>query len=277
MVRRTTVRQHGRRTKSGEMTSVIRHNRKLSDFINDQEIEKLQKIESYNEKKERRIERYKELSKRKKRESESTYKHARKLSSVIPFGQPILVGHHSEKRDRNFRNRIDNTFRRSFDLDSQAEFYKNKAKRLEEDTVISSDDPDAVNKLKKKLNLLLKKRERIKAFNKKARKEKTEQTPSYVLRNLSGNVKSVKDRIAHLEHIAKLPDIKKMINGIVLSTNKDDNRVRLKFDGKPDNTTIRKLKKSGFRWSPRNQTWQRHLNDWSIHLAKEIADEYKQD
>ena len=28
-----------------------------------------------------------------------------KALSVIPFGQPILIGHHSEKRDRNYRRR----------------------------------------------------------------------------------------------------------------------------------------------------------------------------
>ena len=40
---------------------------------------------------------------------------ARDMASIIPFGQPILVGHHSEKRDRNYRGRIHKKFERSFE------------------------------------------------------------------------------------------------------------------------------------------------------------------
>lgn len=39
---------------------------------------------------------------------------ARDMAVQTPFGQPILVGHHSENRDRNFRDRIHNTFGKAF-------------------------------------------------------------------------------------------------------------------------------------------------------------------
>ncbi|MFG9957598.1 DUF3560 domain-containing protein, partial [Pseudomonas aeruginosa] len=36
-------------------------------------------------------------------ESGALYQRAKTMASAIPFGQPILVGHHSEGRDRRYR------------------------------------------------------------------------------------------------------------------------------------------------------------------------------
>lgn len=36
-------------------------------------------------------------------------------------------------------------------------------------------------------------------------------------------------------------------------------RLQLMFDGKPDDDIRAVLKKNGFRWSPKNGTWQRQL------------------
>lgn len=60
-------------------------------------------------------------------ESERLYEKAKEMSSVIPMGQPILVGHHSEKRDRNYREKIHNTYGKSFELQDKAAYYKEKA------------------------------------------------------------------------------------------------------------------------------------------------------
>lgn len=60
-------------------------------------------------------------------DSEQTYKRAKDMASVIPFGQPILIGHHSEKRDRNYRDKIHNTFDKSFKLQEKAAYYEQKA------------------------------------------------------------------------------------------------------------------------------------------------------
>lgn len=37
------------------------------------------------------------------------------MASRIPLGQPILIGHHSETRDRRYRGRIQDTFRKAYD------------------------------------------------------------------------------------------------------------------------------------------------------------------
>src|SRR5262245_17265579 len=43
-------------------------------------------------------------------QSNAAYGQARLMAAAIPFGQPILVGHHSERRDRSYRARIHDTF-----------------------------------------------------------------------------------------------------------------------------------------------------------------------
>lgn len=58
--------------------------------------------------------------------SEQLFEKAHDMASIIPFGQPILVGHHSEKRDRNYRNRIHNTMRKAFEEEGKAKYYRNK-------------------------------------------------------------------------------------------------------------------------------------------------------
>ena len=58
---------------------------------------------NYLERKERRVERCKELAAKNAKLSATLYNEAKGMQDTIPFGQPILVGHHSEKRDRNFR------------------------------------------------------------------------------------------------------------------------------------------------------------------------------
>lgn len=46
--------------------------------------------------------------------------------------------------------------------------------------------------------------------------------------------------------------------------NKEDNRLQLLFDGKPEPAIIERLKSRGFKWSPRNKAWQRQLTPNAI-------------
>lgn len=59
--------------------------------------------------------------------SEELLNKARDMGSIIPFGQPILVGHHSEQRDRNYRDKIHNTFGKAFAMQDKAVYYEDKA------------------------------------------------------------------------------------------------------------------------------------------------------
>lgn len=160
---------------------------------------------------------------------------------------------------------------------------------------ISSDDPDAVGKLQKKVDGLKANQERMKAANKIIRRkipneEKLSQLvgigykadaaaqlltpnrmndtgyPRWRLSNNLANIKRIEQRIAQLQQKAQAPEVEdrevKLANGdtVTITEDKDDNRIRLVFPGKPDEATRKLLKYNGFRWSPRNTAWQRHLN-----------------
>lgn len=60
------------------------------------------------------------------------------------------------------------------------------------------------------------------------------------------------------------------IEGVKVIENVSDNRIRLFFDGKPDQEMIKKLKGRGFRWSPSNMAWQRQLTRDAVYAAKNI-------
>lgn len=101
---------------------------------------------TYEEKQERRRQRYEERAERAAKNAEALAKRARDMASIIPFGQPILIGHHSEKRDRNYRAKINRTFERASEEASKAAYYAGKAASVGLGGV-SADDPDAIDKL----------------------------------------------------------------------------------------------------------------------------------
>ena len=53
---------------------------------------------------------------------------------------------------------------------------------------------------------------------------------------------------------------------------KEDNRVRILFDGKPDEIVRTRLKQNGFHWSPKNGAWQRQLTEAAMRTAILIAE-----
>ena len=54
--------------------------------------------------------------------------------------------------------------------------------------------------------------------------------------------------------------------------NKEEMRLQLMFDGKPDEGTREKLKSNGFRWAPSCMAWQRLLNSNAEWALNRIAD-----
>jgi hypothetical protein len=150
---------------------------------------------------------------------------ARRLASFIPMGQPILVGHHSEKRHRRDLDRINRGFEKSWELSKKAGELNARAENLGKHGV-SSDDPDAPDKLAVKLAGLEELHAKMKAANKLVKKgdvaaltelmgsEKVAAEllkpdfcgrlgfPAYAISNSNANIKRVKDRIAHLERMA---------------------------------------------------------------------------
>lgn len=63
------------------------------------------------------------------------------------------------------------------------------------------------------------------------------------------------------------------IAGVLVRHNVEENRLQLIFDGKPSLDMISKLKKNGYKWSPRNKAWQRQLTPnavFSLYSVLEV-------
>ena len=136
------------------------------------------------------------------------------------------------------------------------------------DKIIKSDDENAVEKLKEKLDKALKEHEGYKNFNKKARKEKTDPLPAYVLSNSNGRIKNIRDRIKRLERMAEIaevtPQTEKEINGVKIVDNIAAQRLQMFFDGKPSAEVRKELKSNGFRWTPSIGAWQCYRTGYDV-------------
>lgn len=256
---------------------------------------------NYQERKQARINRYKELAEKNHAAASAKREESREMMSAIPMGQPILVGHHSEKRDRNFREKAWNKLGQAVELSEKAEYYEHKAKAAENNNAISSDDPEAIKLLKEKLEKLEKLQSIMKAANKIVRSKKlTDEEKiqemvklglseegaanalkpdfcgrvgfaSYSLQNNNANIKRVKDRIKELEKRANGETTEEEINGIKIVDNVEDNRLQIFFNGIPAAEIRSELKRNGFRWSRYNSCWQSYRNERAKRVARQVA------
>lgn len=90
-------------------------------------------VEGRIERKTARIERYEQYSENATNRSQAAFKKVDSIMSMIPLGQPILVGHHSERRHRRDLARMDNGMRKSVEESNKAEHYAYRANSLEHD------------------------------------------------------------------------------------------------------------------------------------------------
>jgi hypothetical protein len=74
-----------------------------------------------------RAERLADRAARLKAQADTALEKARGMRDVIPMGQPILEGHHSEKRDRNFRAKINRVEDKAVEKFGQAKEAERKA------------------------------------------------------------------------------------------------------------------------------------------------------
>lgn len=259
-------------------------------------------MNDYEAKQANRKARYKAMAEKMRDRAQAAHDAAHNMAQMIPFGQPILVGHHSEGRDRRFRARIHDTFGKSFALAKKAEYYERKASANSH--MISSDDPEAVAKLKKKLEALEKAQQMMKqanAINRKHRNASEEEKisalvaaglpekvareaitpdyagrlgfPSYSLTNNNANIKRIKDRIKVLEAQASAGDKEKEYEGFTYREDAAENRVMFFFPGKPDDATRALLKRHAFKWSPSRGAWVRQLTNAAKYAGSRIIEE----
>lgn len=226
--------------------------------------------QDYYERQEARRERLETRAEKMRQEAQYLCNKAADMSAIIPFGQPIHVGHYSEKRDRNYRARIENIYCKSFECGKKADYYSEKAGVVGTGG-ISSDAPDAVELLEAKLAELEVKQTRMKAENKAAGRGKPKPFEPWELTNNNANIHRVKTRIKQLKATAQHVTTKTPFDGGTIIDNVEENRLQIVFNDKPDEDTRVKLKGHGFRWSPRNSAWQRMRSNAATCYAKRIC------
>jgi hypothetical protein len=254
----------------------------------------------YEIKRQARIDRMRELAERNSHQAQMSFDTAHKMADIIPFGQPILVGHHSEGRDRNYRARIQGKFEKGIELQKKAEYYAGRVHAAEHNPAISSDDPTAVDQLQAKIDKAEACQALMVAANKIIRRtagtraEKIAELEAlgipkpverlfepdfagrvgfanYALTNNSGNIHRMKERIAHLQKHSTDTTAEIQAGDIRIVDNVEINRVQIFFPGKPNDEIRSNLKSNGFRWSPTEGAWQRQRSQYALDIAKRTA------
>ena len=244
-----------------------------------------------------RIERLRTQAERASQGSAASFERSRRIADGIPFGQPILVGHHSEKRHRRDARRIDDGMRKGVEMAKQADHLNRRADAAEDNHAISSDDPNAVIRLKEKLSELEQERDDYKAANKAMRKATDPakallalgwdddrvrrvarrldgtQVPSYVLSNRGAEIRRIQQRIKVLEAMAARPSREPLKIGFI-EVREEDNRTMLLFPSKPAEFVRKDLKNCGFKWAPSSGAWQRMAKPGVWELAVRLARKY---
>lgn len=164
--------------------------------------------------------------------------------------------------------------------------------------VIKCGDADALERLEKKLETLKAEQDRMKAANKAIRMKDTGKGdaeliklgfseteieslrtpdfcgrigyPDYALRNNNANIHRVEGRLKKLRSAKESGSQEYENRFFKVVENTELMRLQLLFDGKPDADIRDILKSNGFRWSPRNQCWQRQLTDNAKYALKQV-------
>lgn len=259
----------------------------------------------FEERKEAKIDRLQEKANKANAKSKDLYKDAKLMAHHIPFGQPITLGHHSENRDRNYRNKITKKFRQSFEEMQKAEDYQNKADSVGSGGILSN-DPDALVKLKNKLSSLEEKQRKMKSINAIIRASNlTEQEKiaemmecenltieevelilkpdfcgnigfaAYKLTNNNAEINRIKKRISSLTKIQTLEPIDYKNEQFHVYV--DNGYININFfEGKPSKEVRKLINKSyHFKLSGFQNNWVRKATLNAIYEAEELLNNLK--
>jgi hypothetical protein len=258
-------------------------------------------MNAYEHKRQARIKLNESRADKARRLAEQIEAGARKRADAIPFGQPILVGHHSEKRDRNFRGRIVRDYERASRLRAYAAECEHKAVAAQNNASIFSDDPNAPARLREKLGERQARQQQMKKLNTAWRKSGKAGLlrcglsdaqadsivqgigrayswgklpyPSYSLGNNNDEIRRIKQRLIEADAKAlqfDREDTAERRDGVTVPRAYSENRLRLRFSGRPAPELIHALKSHRIRWAPSEGVWQRHLSVTADYAAEQV-------
>lgn len=235
------------------------------------------------ERMERRLERREQWAASAQGRSAAAFDAASERAAAIPFGQPILIGHHSEKRDRRYRERIRAGMDRGVEESKKAEHHASKARGLAIalERSIFDDDPDAIERLEAKIEQLEQTCEASNWINRLWRKggaaaviaefgEKIGESVAKTMaecRWLKAPCSTTNDRAEIRRCKQRLENIRAQrqraaeavsSGGINIERHAQIDWCRLTFAEKPDRSVLDALRESGYRWG--RGSWQGRLS-----------------
>jgi len=249
------------------------------------------------ERQEARAERYRQIAENADKRATAAFNASSAAVENIPLGQPILVGHHSEKAHRRALERSHGAMMRSVHESEKAAYYRQKAEAVENNDNIYLGDDDAIERLKEKIARLTTLQEQMKESNKILRNSKLTHTekidaivalgvseakatrivrgnlifPGYTLTNNNAKINAAKKQLAKAESLASKEDKEYTIGDITIEECYSENRVRVYFPGVPDVDTRIQLKRNGFHWAKSMGCWQGYINRRTLDFIKEIT------
>lgn len=162
---------------------------------------------------------------------------------------------------------------------------------LVEEHPISGSDPEAIQKLTKKLERLQAEHtEHLKANKEAAAAVKAgtanyeygwfgsctttdgSKLPTYFTDNESAEIRRIKKRIEDLQRQKAQPAKETSGEGWNLYEDNEAGRICFEFDGKPEAEIISTLKANGFKWAPSRKRWQRQNTDNGRRAADKVAE-----
>ena len=219
------------------------------------------------------------------------------------MGQPILIGHHSEKRHRAALARSASHMDKGCESAAMAKHHEAKAAGIEAalESSIFSDDRDAIAQLERRIAEREAKRDRMKAINSAHKRflknpasldnaDLTEEEkalirkyqpayswephpyPPYSFTNLGGNIRRDKQRIEQIKRQLERTEKAEQAGGVVIEVappspiGPSGDWCRVTFAEKPDRAVLNALKAAGFYWSA--GSWQGRLDC----LPKEVRE-----
>ena len=230
---------------------------------------------------ENKLERREEWAEKANARAAAEFETARQITEHIPFGQPILVGHHSESAHRHAIERSAGHMDKGCEEYRKAEYHESKARGLERQlaNTIFSDDDDAVERIEAKIAEKTADQERYKAVNKiirskttadekvaqlialgmneagaKERVEKNAQIPTWAMTNNNSEIRRLKQRLVSIKtRNERRAAAENSENGITITPHSGSAYIEVTFAEKPDWNIIHDLKTAGFYW--RQGSW----------------------
>lgn len=223
-----------------------------------------------------RLERRREWAAGRRDKAAKAFAAAHRIASAIPFGQPILVGHHSERHARRDADRIGSNMDKGCECQDMAAHHESKAAGIafQLERSIFSDDPDAVEAIKAKVAAGRAELEMMKRTNAAWRKdgeaglvalgwtvEKAQRAavliaqayswekqpfPKWQISNLGANMRRLEKRIEEIERMNRRKLEAEQAGGMAITGTGE--YVNITFAEKPADDILEALRGAGFYW-----------------------------